>query len=428
MAQYDIILTQNVHATLVEYSEKFVNIDKGDLLSANSSQVPTVLAAGTDGYMLVRDDAETTGLKWQQIAAGHTQNTDTGTDSTVFELDNDGYKIELTAESATKFGVKQDGGATYADMEAKDATFAKVTVSAAPSAGSDLCNKTYVDGVLGANDAMVFKGAIDCSGNPNYPAADAGDTYKVSVAGKIGGASGPDVEVGDTLYCTNDSTSTGDHATVGAYWVILQVNLDGAVIGPTSSTDGYFAIWDGTSGALLKNGAGAPGTMAYETATDYVTKALFNAYTILYADTDDTPAPLTVGASTFVGRKASGGIVALTASEAKTILGITVSDISDIGTYYVAKATFDANTILKADSDDTPTALTVAEERIVGRITSGSIAALTGVQVMNIIWSSAPAAYNSTGTAGEIAYDEDYLYVCVATNTWVRTPLALNWT
>jgi hypothetical protein len=37
----------------------------------------------------------------------------------------------------------------------------------------------------------------------------------------------------------------------------------------------------------------------------------------------------------------------------------------------------------------------------------------------------APAAINSTGVAGQIAYDTEYLYVCIATNTWRRTPLAI---
>jgi hypothetical protein len=88
--------------------------------------------------------------------------------------------------------------------------------------------KAYADQLLAANDAMVFKGAIDCSGNPNYPAASAGHTYKISVAGKIGGASGDVVEAGDTIYCIADSTAAGDKATVGAYWVIVQFNLDAA--------------------------------------------------------------------------------------------------------------------------------------------------------------------------------------------------------
>ena len=51
----------------------------------------------------------------------------------------------------------------------------------------------------------------------------------------------------------------------------------------------------------------------------------------------------------------------------------------------VSKSLFDANTILKADSDNTPAALTVAEQRLVGRITAGVIAALTAAQVRTLI-------------------------------------------
>lgn len=54
----------------------------------------------------------------------------------------------------------------------------------------------------------------------------------------------------------------------------------------------------------------------------------------------------------------------------------------------VAKATFDANTILKADTDNTPEALTVAEQTLVGRITSGEITALTASQIWTILASS----------------------------------------
>ncbi|HEX8334514.1 MAG TPA: GDSL-type esterase/lipase family protein [Segetibacter sp.] len=37
---------------------------------------------------------------------------------------------------------------------------------------------------------------------------------------------------------------------------------------------------------------------------------------------------------------------------------------------------------------------------------------------------SVPATATSTGAAGTIAYDSSFLYVCISTNTWIRTPLA----
>lgn len=107
-----------------------------------------------------------------------------------------------------------------------DGTFAANSDKLVPS---QKAVKTYIASQLGSlADALVFKGVIDASGNPNYPAANAGDTYKISVAGKVGGASGKVVEVNDMVICTQDGTASGDEATVGIYWVALQNNIDGA--------------------------------------------------------------------------------------------------------------------------------------------------------------------------------------------------------
>jgi len=38
-------------------------------------------------------------------------------------------------------------------------------------------------------------------------------------------------------------------------------------------------------------------------------------------------------------------------------------------------------------------------------------------------WSSAPANSSANGVAGQIAYDSNYVYVCVANNTWKRLSL-----
>lgn len=117
--------------------------------------------------------------------------------------------------------------------------------------------KAYADGLIAANDAMVFKGVQSASGNPNYPAANRGDTYRISVAGKIGGGSGPNVEVGDMLICMTDGTAAGNHATVGAQWAIIQVNLDGAMV------TGSYPTLVSLEGLSL-----AAGDLLYATAAD----------------------------------------------------------------------------------------------------------------------------------------------------------------
>lgn len=83
---------------------------------------------------------------------------------------------------------------------------------------------------LDVANALLYKGVIDCSGNPNYPAADAGHVYIVSVSGKIGGASGAAVAMGDMIICNTDATAAGDHATVGTKWNIIEKTMDAAEI------------------------------------------------------------------------------------------------------------------------------------------------------------------------------------------------------
>lgn len=119
--------------------------------------------------------------------------------------------------------------------------------------------KTYVNGIVAAQDAMVFKGVIDCSANPNYPAADRGHTYRVSVAGKIGGLFGVNVEVGDILMCLTDGTPAGTQAAVGASWAIIQANIDGAVVGPAGAVAGNVATFNGATGKVIQDsGKGLP--------------------------------------------------------------------------------------------------------------------------------------------------------------------------
>lgn len=58
---------------------------------------------------------------------------------------------------------------------------------------------------------------------------------------------------------------------------------------------------------------------------------------------------------------------------------------------YVRKVTFDAQTLLIAVTDNTPQALSVGEQRVVGRTTGGDISALTGAQLWTILNAQAGA-------------------------------------
>jgi hypothetical protein len=45
---------------------------------------------------------------------------------------------------------------------------------------------------------------------------------------------------------------------------------------------------------------------------------------------------------------------------------------------------------------------------------------------INIINSYVPTTSTSTGTKGDVIVGDDYIYKCIETNTWVRTPL-MTW-
>jgi hypothetical protein len=100
-------------------------------------------------------------------------------------------------------------------------------------------------------DTMVWKPAIDCSSSPNYPAANEGWVFRVSAEGVIGG--GPLLKVNDLLICLVDATPSGTHGAVGSSWVVYRHLSGPALSGPLSSTDNHVVVFDGATGALVKD-------------------------------------------------------------------------------------------------------------------------------------------------------------------------------
>ena len=77
--QYINSLTSNAQTQLNGKIGNAIVTAKGDIISASGSGVPAVLPVGTNGYMLVADSGETTGLKWVAQSAGESRNKESFT-------------------------------------------------------------------------------------------------------------------------------------------------------------------------------------------------------------------------------------------------------------------------------------------------------------------------------------------------------------
>lgn len=129
------------------------------------------------------------------------------------------------------------------------------------------------DAVATTLAAVVFKGSMNCSSNPNYPAANKGHLYRVSVAGRIGGGSGRIVKINDEFMCLTDGMSSGNQAAVGGQWTIRQgknvgdVACDTVTTGSVSATgavtaNSVSAVSGNVSGDLVIGGTASASVLA----------------------------------------------------------------------------------------------------------------------------------------------------------------------
>ena len=236
----DLVLSDN---NLSDLDDKQAAIDNLSLKGANIASAATVNLDTVTGQLVhVTGNTATSAItltegRYRRVIADGAWPLTAGTN---LVLNNGG--ASYTCSPGDQLDVYSDGtkirvsiipvsGSSPAAMPAGYLdTDGALTANSDTKVASQKAVKTYVDGLIAAQDAMVFKGVVDCSTNPNYPAADRGWTYRVSVAGKIGGASGANVEAGDVLLCLTDGTNSGNQATVGAAWSIIQTNIDGGVI------------------------------------------------------------------------------------------------------------------------------------------------------------------------------------------------------
>jgi hypothetical protein len=181
-------------------------------------------------------------------------------------------------------------------------------------------------------------------------------------------------------------------ATTGAY-----SDLSGKPsLGTVSSLDGFAVPAGGTTGQVLVKTSGTDGATEWDDQSG-------GGGGIADIVSDTTPQlggnldlnGFTVGAATAADLTKLNALTA-TSTELNHVDGVTSAIQTQLDAK-IAASLFDANTILAATTDNTPIAVTVAEQTLVGRITAGNITALTAAQTRTLLNVEDGATNDQTG-------------------------------
>ena len=189
--------------------------DKGDVTVSGSGAVWTV-DAGSISLAKMADMATASLIYRKTAGAGAPEVNSLATLKTDLDL------------SGTNSGDSASIPAGYLDTDGTMAADSDVKVP------SQKATRTYV--ATAVTGLLEFKGSTDASTNPDYPAASKGDAYIISVGGKVGGASGKSVDVGDVYLAIADNAG-GTEAAVGTSWSVLEHNLAGALLSANDLSD-----------------------------------------------------------------------------------------------------------------------------------------------------------------------------------------------
>lgn len=219
------------------------------------------------------------------------------------------------------------------------------------------------------------------------------------------------VRVTDGADSTDCDTGSGSTKVVciGNGSAFVSVGVAGS---STTSDDAYDVdTWNGdTTNSPSQN---AVSDKIEAIVATIIPAATFNAHTILYATTDNTPAALEVTQQTVVGRATGGNIAALAIDS--DLASVSASDdtvpsakaVKAVTDTLVTKALYGAQSVLAATADDTPGAITITESTLVGRAPSGNVAAiglaagLTITEAGNLTIGT--LNQNTTGTAANVS-------------------------
>jgi len=420
MAQYDLLLLQNIASSGTDFAEKLLTLNKGVLITANASREPVLLPVGTDGQALVADAAEASGLKFATIST-HTQNTDTGTTQTSFQIDSGNSGGRLKHLGTGKLGARNAGDSGYVDFQAARGTFTQVTLPSDPVADTDAANRAWVLAQITAQAALQFKGTIGSGATDTISITDfnALQTYSIGwlyVVNEDGTIRGQSATVGDWFIATEERSGSG---SLDSDWTHIQFDTSDFVNGPAGGINTEtVTIWDSNNRKIKDSGVLFSDMAQLSDLDDYIPKGIIEQHGMIRGKLDEVPENFVVAEQEIVGRRTGDTVRGLTASEVRSII-----NVEDGANNY----THPAGTVISG-------ALTGAN--VFSQILVNSLGHVTGVSTRALSysdvgarknWVSKPANVNSAGTVGDEAYDENtgHYYLCIETGAaglakWVR--------
>ena len=269
------------------------------------------------------------------------------------------------------------------------------------------------------------------------------------------------------------SDSAGKLGFYDANSTLVRMTLDssgnlGLGVTPSAWNSGYKAMQFGSSGVMWSTGiAGArwgvnyylngAGTLTYintTVATDYRQSSgehqwftapsgtAGNAISFTQAMTLDASGNLGVGTTTpdifsrfysrVVGISNATGNTALclnapTSSACYVDLGVNSSRVFGIyadPNYYTSLSTISAIPLTFGTNNAERMRIDSSGNVLIGTTTAGASKLVVNSDSIQVNTAKTPASASATGTTGQIAWDANYIYVCVATNTWKRSAIA----
>lgn len=418
-------------AALAVAASRFVaRLASGNIVAATVAEIKTLLAlaiADITGLQAAIDAKEAADSDLTTIAGLSPSNDD------VLQRKSGAWANRTLAQLKTDLAVAiADVSGLQAALDLKaplaSPTFSGTVTVPAPSGTTDAATKGYVDALI---QGLSIKASVRVGTAAALPANTYLNGVLTGVSTGVLTVDGVQIAQGDRILVKNETTGANNGlyacttaGAVGVAYVLTRTSdmdvdteVPGAFTfveeGTANTGNGYVVadegpytlgttaiVWTQFSGAgqiIAGTGIDKSGNTLSLTsaaiaslalADGSVQQATYDANTVLYADSDNTPVALTVGASTVVGRIASGGIIAMSMSQLKTLLALAISDTSGLQTALDAKvdeSLFDANTVLYATTNDTPVALTVGASTVVGRKASGDISAMSVAEVQALV-------------------------------------------